>query len=169
VPDHERDWTAGGNVATSLRARHRSTITAMVVVFAIAAAACSSSSSKGTGGGKNTTTPTTAGTAKSGGSVTFALPAETSGGWCLQEGQLAISGIQIARAIYDTLVVPDVNEKYKPFLAQSVTGNAANTVWTIKVRPGIKFHDGTNLDGKVVQNNIDAYRGKYPGRSPLLF
>jgi peptide/nickel transport system substrate-binding protein len=157
-------------VATSLRARHRSTIIAVVVVFAIAAAACSSSGSGGSaGGGTNPTTQTTAGTAQSGGSVTFALPAETSGGWCLQEGQLAISGIQIARTIYDTLVVPDVNEKYKPFLAESVTPNADNTVWTIKLRTGIKFHDGTALDATVVRNNIDAYRGAYKGRSPLLF
>jgi peptide/nickel transport system substrate-binding protein len=50
-----------------------------------------------------------------------------------------------------------------------VTPNAANTVWTIKVRSGIKFHDGTALDGTVVKNNIDAYRGKYKNRHPLLF
>jgi peptide/nickel transport system substrate-binding protein len=158
-------------VATRLRARHHSTIVAMVVVFALAAAACSSSGSSGGAGGTNTSgnTPTTAGKPQSGGSVTFGLPAETSGGWCLPEGQLAISGIQVARAIYDTLVVPDGTEKYKPFLASSVTGNADSTVWTIKIRPGIKFHDGTPLNGQVVKNNIDAYRGKYAGRSPLLF
>ena len=155
-------------MATTLRARHRLTITAMVVALGITAAACSSSGSGKSGTG-NTTTPTTAGTAQSGGSVTFALPAETSGGWCLQEGQLAISGIQVARAIYDTLVVPDANEKYVPFLAESVTPNADSTVWTIKLRDGIKFHDGTALDATVVKNNIDAYRGSYKGRSPLLF
>ena len=155
-------------MATRLRARHHSTIVAMVVVFALAGAACSSAKSKG-GGQGGTTTPTTAGTAVEGGSVTFALPAETSGGWCLQEGQLAISGIQVARAIYDTLVVPDVDEKYKPFLAESVTPNADNTVWTIKLRSGIKFHDGTDLTAQVVKNNLDGYAGLYPARKPLLF
>ena len=35
-----------------------------------------------------------------------AVEAETGDGWCLQEGQLAISGIQVARTIYDTLTVP---------------------------------------------------------------
>jgi peptide/nickel transport system substrate-binding protein len=156
-------------VATRLRARHHSTIIAMAVVFAFVAAACGSSGSGKAGGSKNATTPTTAGKPRSGGSVTFALPAETSGGWCLPEGQLAISGIQVARAIYDTLVVPDATEQYKPFLAESVTGNADSTVWTIKLRSGIKFQDGTPLNAQVVKNNLDAYRGVYKGRSPLLF
>ena len=35
-------------------------------------------------------------------------------------------------------------------------------MWTIKLRDGIKFHDGTALDATVVKNNLDAYRGKYP-------
>ena len=34
---------------------------------------------------------------------------------------------------------------------------------------GIKFHDGTPLTATVVKNNLDAYRGKYPGRNPFLF
>ncbi len=158
-------------MATTLRARHRSTIAAAVLAFALVGSACSSSGSSGKSGSGNnpSTTPTTAGTAQSGGSVTWALPAETSGGWCLQEGQLAISGIQVARAIYDTLTVPDATEQYKGMLAQSVTGNAAHTVWTIKLRPGIKFSDGSALDATVVKNNLDAYRGSYPARHPQLF
>ena len=78
--------------------------------------------------------------------MTFALEAETTGGWCLQEAQLAISGIQVARAIYDTLTVPDGKGDYMPFLAQSVTPSADYKTWTIKLRSGIKFHDGTALD-----------------------
>lgn len=37
------------------------------------------------------------------------------------------------------------------------------------LRPGITFHDGSKLDAKVVANNLNAYRGKYKARSPLLF
>ena len=169
-----RHWTAGGNVATSLRARQRSTIgigaAALVVALALVASACSSSGSSGGNANGSTNSPTTTeGKPVSGGSVVWALPAETSGGWCLQESQLAISGEQIARAIYDTLTVPDANEHYVGMLAQSVTGNAANTQWTIKLRPNIKFSDGTALDATVVKNNLDAYRGVYANRQPLLF
>lgn len=104
-----------------------------------------------------------------GGSITYALEAETTGGWCLAEAQLAIGGIQVARAIYDTLTMPDENGEIQPYLAESVTGNEDSTVFTIKLREGIVFHDGTPLDATVVKNNIDAYRGEYPGRSPQLF
>ena len=98
----------------------------------------------------------------------WALPAETSGGWCLPEAQLAISGIQVARAIYEGLTQADAHEVYRPYLAQSVTSNAAHTVWSITLRPGIKFHDGTALTAEVVKNNLDASRGKYKNRHPLL-
>jgi len=110
----------------------------------------------------------TGGPGKPGGSATIALTAET-GGWCLAEAQLAAGGIQVARAIYDTLTVPDDKGNYVPFLAKSVTSNADFTKWTIELRSGIKFSDGTDLTAQVVKNNIDAYRGKYPKRSPLLF
>ncbi len=113
--------------------------------------------------------PTDEGTPVPGGEITYGLEAETASGWCLPEAQLAISGIQVARAIYDTLTAPDENGEIKPFLAESVTPNADNTVWTIKLRDGIKFSDGTALDATVVKNNLDAYRGTYPARQPLLF
>src|SRR5215212_3581537 len=87
-----------------------------------------------------------------GGSMTFGLEAETTGGWCLPEAQLAIAGIQVARAIYDQLTVPDDKGNYVPFLADKVTGNTDATVWTIHLRSGIKFHDGTALDATVVKN-----------------
>lgn len=104
-----------------------------------------------------------------GGSLVYALEAETSGGWCLPESQLAISGIQVARAIYDTLTAPDENGDIKPFLAESVEPNETFDEWTITLREGVTFHDGTPLTAEVVKNNLDAFRGQYPARSPLLF
>ena len=113
--------------------------------------------------------PPTKGTPVAGGEITYGLEAETASGWCLPEAQLAISGIQVARAIYDTLTAPDENGEIKPFLAESVEGNEDSTVWTITLRPDITFHDGTPLDATVVKNNLDAFRGAYPAREPLLF
>ena len=100
--------------------------------------------------------------------MVWGVPAESSGGWCLPEAQLAISGIQIARAIYDGLTQADAHEVYRPFLAKSVTSNAAHTVWTITLRSGVTFHDGTKLTAQVVKNNLDAARGVYKNRHPLL-
>lgn len=105
-----------------------------------------------------------------GGSLTYALEAETSGGWCLPEAQLAGSGITVARAIYDTLTIPDADGEYVPFLAEAVEPNADATEWTITLRDGVTFHDGSELTAEVVRNNLDAYRGAAGdhARSPLL-
>jgi peptide/nickel transport system substrate-binding protein len=113
--------------------------------------------------------PTDAPEPTPGGRVVYGLEAETTAGWCLAEAQLAISGIQVARAIYDTLTAPDENGEIQPFLAESVESNDDATVWTITLRDNITFHDGSDLTAEVVKNNIDAYRGTYEGRSPLLF
>lgn len=99
----------------------------------------------------------------------YGLEAETADGWCLPEAQLAISGIQVARAIYDTLMLPDEQGEYVPYLAEAVTPNDDYTKWTIELREGVKFHDGSDLTAEVVKNNLDAYRGAYPNRKPLLF
>ena len=53
------------------------------------------------------------------------------------------SGIQVARSIYDTSTVPNDKGDYVPYLADTITPNADYTTWTIHLRPGIKFHDGT--------------------------
>ena len=104
-----------------------------------------------------------------GGSVVYAQEAEDAGGLCLPEAQLDISGINYARTIYDTLTMPNDKGEFVPYLAKSVDHNADYTVWTIGLRDGIKFHDGTALDAQVVKNNLDAYRGAYPARHPILF
>ncbi|MFV0318696.1 MAG: ABC transporter substrate-binding protein [Microthrixaceae bacterium] len=104
-----------------------------------------------------------------GGTLTYAIAAESSGGWCLPEAQLVMPGVQVARAVYDQLAAPDDNGDIVPFLAESITPNDTYDVWTITLREGIEFHDGTPLDAEVVKNNLDAYRGAYPNRTSLLF
>lgn len=104
-----------------------------------------------------------------GGSVVFGLEAENSGGWCLPEGQLALSGIQVARAVYDTLTLPNAEGEFKPFLAESIEPNDDFTEWDVTLRSGISFHDDSPLTAQVVKNNLDAFIGKYPTRNSLLF
>ena len=45
-----------------------------------------------------------------------------------------------------------------PYLVESVEHNADYTQWTLRVRDGITFHDGTPLDGAAVKFNIDTCR-----------
>jgi len=142
---------------------------AAVAALAVVASACgggSSKSSDNNNGGPATTAgihdDSGGGTPTPGGSLVYALEADTSGGFCLYKAQLAISGIMVSRTIYDTLTMPGADGKIHPYLAQSVTGTANNTVWTIKLRPDIKFHDGSPLTAEVVKENLDHYRKDNP-------
>jgi peptide/nickel transport system substrate-binding protein len=136
------------------------------LALGLVAVGCGGGGDSGGGGGDNAAD---AGTPQPGGKVVYGLEAETADGFCLPEAQLAISGIMVARTIYDTLTRPDAEGKYEPWLAKSVEPNADYTQWTITLRDGVKFHDGTDLTAEVVKNNLDAYRGAYPTRKPLLF
>jgi ABC-type transport system substrate-binding protein len=64
------------------------------------------------------------------------------------------SGLTYANTIYDTLTVVAADGTAKPYLAQSVTPNADSTVWTITLRPGVQFHDGSALNADVLLANI---------------
>jgi peptide/nickel transport system substrate-binding protein len=105
---------------------------------------------------------------KSGGSITYGLEAPTTN-FCLPNAQLAISGIVVTTAVYDTLTMPDKDGKYVPYLAQSVDHSADYMSWTIKLRPNIQFQNGEPLDADAVKQNLDAYAGKNTAVSAPLF
>jgi peptide/nickel transport system substrate-binding protein len=143
---------------------------APVLALGMVAAACGGGGdSGGGGGGGGGTAGGDEGSPTPGGRVIYGLEAETIGGWCLTESRLAISGITVADAIYDTLTRPNAQGVAEPWLAESVEPNAEFTQWTITLREGITFHDGSPLTAEVVKNNLDAYRGQYPPRAPDLF
>lgn len=93
-----------------------------------------------------------------GGDITFGLEAENTN-YCLSKAQMAISGIQVSAAIYDTLAIPNDKGEAVPYLAESIEPNADFTQWTVKVREGIKFHNGEDLNADAVKLNLDNYRG----------
>jgi len=95
---------------------------------------------------------------KSGGDLRFGLEAESTGGFCLNQAQLVTSGKQVAAAIYDTLAVPNTKNEYVPNLAESITPNATFNEWTIKLRPNVKFHDGTPLNADALKQNMDGWK-----------
>jgi peptide/nickel transport system substrate-binding protein len=109
-----------------------------------------------------------AGTPVRGGRLVYAIEAESSDGYCLPETNLAVSGVLVRQALYDTLSVVNSEGKTVPNLAKSITPNAEYDEWTFVAREGVKFHDGTEFDGTVLKNNLDAWRGTYPPRSPAL-
>ncbi|MBM3674767.1 MAG: ABC transporter substrate-binding protein [Actinobacteria bacterium] len=127
---------------------------ALVAVLALALAACGGGDDeKGDGGGGGDE-----GKPVAGGTVTYAVEGATTN-FCIPRAQLAISGILVVEAVYDTLTRPTQDPNvYEPYLAKSVTPNDDYTQWTIEVRDGVTFHDGTPLTAEVVKQNLDVWR-----------
>jgi peptide/nickel transport system substrate-binding protein len=103
-----------------------------------------------------------------GGRLVYGLEAESADGWCLPEAQLAISGLMVEWAIYDPLVIMNAKGEVVPNLARTVEHSEDYRTWTLTIRDGVKFHDDTALDAEVVKDNLDAFRGAYPGRPAVL-
>lgn len=64
-----------------------------------------------------------------------------------------------ARTFFDPLVVIGEDMSVHGFLAESVEPNADDTVWTIRVRDGVRFHDGTPVDADAVAFNLQTTGG----------
>jgi peptide/nickel transport system substrate-binding protein len=60
--------------------------------------------------------------------------------------------------VYESLFERTNKGKYVGYLAESGT-STDNKVWTIKIRPGIKFSNGEEFNATVVKQNIDIGRG----------
>jgi len=145
----------------------------VLLVLAVLAAACGGKESTGKEESvravKGESGLADAGNPVRGGRLVYGLEAETTGGWCLPESQLAISGAMVRWAVYDPLFITNSAGKVVPYLAKSMTPNEDFTTWTIGLRDGVTFHDDTKLDATVVKNNIDAFRGTFPPRKPALW
>jgi peptide/nickel transport system substrate-binding protein len=142
-------------VQKSIRSRRPALVfLALAMTLTLVAAACGGGGDDDSGGGSSDD-----GTPQSGGTLTYGLEAKTDN-FCIPTAQLAISGILVVEAVYDTLMRPTRDPNvYTPYLAKSVTANADSTEWTIVLRDGVKFHDGTDLNADALKQNIDAWRG----------
>ncbi len=107
-----------------------------------------------------TAAPTTAAAAATagpkGGKIVFGLEAESSEGWLPPSSQWAISGHQVSHAIFDRLTGINDKGQVVPWLLESWSPSPDYRTWTLKVRSGVKFHNGEALDGDAVAQNLRA-------------
>ncbi|HLG91508.1 MAG TPA: ABC transporter substrate-binding protein [Acidimicrobiales bacterium] len=94
-------------------------------------------------------------TPKPGGSLNVGVESEVNG-FNPQSARFDPGGILYARTVFDPLAAYDLNGNVQPYLAQSITHNADYTQWTVTLRSGIKFHDGTALDANALKMNLDG-------------
>ena len=94
-------------------------------------------------------------TPKKGGSLVFGVDAEESG-FDPTQARFDEVGVMYARTVFDPLTIILANGDWAPYLAQSVVPNASYTAWTVTLRPGLVFHDGTPCNGAALLTNFQA-------------
>jgi peptide/nickel transport system substrate-binding protein len=139
----------------------------VLLVAALLAAACGGGGSDDEGSSDSTSdagntdiTAESSGEPQPGGTIAYGLNAETTG-WDASTAQWAGSGYIVASAIFDRLMAYDEDGNVAPYLAESMTPNEDFTSWTIALRDGVTFHDGSTLDAEVLKNNIDTHRASF--------
>jgi peptide/nickel transport system substrate-binding protein len=95
---------------------------------------------------------------KHGGSITVGLELDISGFDPLKVGVYDTAALTAASAIFDTLVYLDDKGEPQPKLALSWTHSDDFKTWTFKLRPGVKFHDGTPFNAEAVKANFDRQK-----------
>lgn len=149
----------------------------MKKTIALALAAAMSLSLAACGGGASTATSTTvssestataaSSTAEASSTATEATPLAggtvnipitddptTLQGWMMRNSNESV----IAPVIYETLLAYDETGAPQPYLLESFEADAAALTYTMVVRDGITFQDGTPLDAEAVKWNLDYYK-----------
>jgi peptide/nickel transport system substrate-binding protein len=142
----------------------RKRLVAPVLAVALLAAACGDDGDDGGGSAAATSAggapaSTVAKQPKSGGTITMSTFIETTGlDPLVSSGNGVTGGIEMA-AIYDTVMrwVPETG-RYEPRTAESLVANADSTEWTLKIKPGIKFTDGTDYNAEAVKASLDRHK-----------
>jgi peptide/nickel transport system substrate-binding protein len=81
-----------------------------------------------------------------GGNITMGVEAEESG-MDPTYAHFDSTGVMYARTVYDPLAMITFTGDVVPYLAETIVPNSTFTEWTITLRPGLTFHDGTTCDG----------------------
>jgi peptide/nickel transport system substrate-binding protein len=145
-------------MTSTLRTRRR--LIAVVAVVALAATAC------GGGDDDDTSAPDAPGTTAEerapagepvrGGSITVGIEAETNS-WLPGSANFSNAGINVALAIYDPLFRRSADGELTPYLAETLAVNDELTEWTVTLRSGVTFHDGTPLTAEAMKTTFDTY------------
>ena len=123
---------------------------AAAAVVALAAACCSASSGSSASGSSSAS----AGTPQKGGTLTIIYQNEVTSLDPTATTTASGAGALPYYAIYDALFTLSAGTgAVTPKIGLSLTPNSSQTVWTLTLRPGVKFSDGTPYDAAAVEFN----------------
>lgn len=133
--------------------RWQSALLAIAAVLTVGLANCA--------GGGQAPTAGTSPTASGGGQAPANALVFGSGGEPvnLEPGNITDgNSIYVQQQIYDRLLDsrPGTTE-IVPALATEYTGSEDSKTWTFKLRPGVKFHDGTDFNAEAVKVNVERW------------
>lgn len=84
--------------------------------------------------------------------------ADNYAGWCFADNN-ANSALMAERTVYETLFEKTRGGDLIGLLAESAVGSADLKTWTVTLRDGVEFHDGTKMTASVVKKNLDYAAG----------
>ncbi len=130
-------------------------VAALIGSAALLLAACGGGDGGSSGGGGDEGKPVM------GGSISVGLEAEATGlrPW---EDSCSSPCYTIMTTIYDKLMEGSSEGGYAPFLAESLEPNEGLDEWTLKLREGIKFHNGVALTSQTL---VDMFEIQKTGQS----
>jgi peptide/nickel transport system substrate-binding protein len=80
----------------------------------------------------------------------------------LYYGHTSIEIIHNSLQVWEPLIYPDENLNPQPLLARDWESNDDATQWTIYLREGVYFHDGTLLTADIAVANLEKDLAEYP-------
>ena len=93
-----------------------------------------------------------------GGTLVYGIEADVNRPWAPFNITCSISCAMPLGSISDPLFDFDEDGTLIPVLAESIESNEDATVWTMKMRPNVRNHDGTPFDAHAVVYNINVCR-----------
>src|SRR6478735_2813727 len=105
-----------------------------------------------------------------GGALTIGVESDFEGFDPIRAGVYSNSTVTAASLFYETLMRLDDKGNLLPALALSMTPNEDGSVWTAKIRPNVKFHDGSPFTAQSVADHFNRLldpANRFSGRAYL--
>lgn len=96
---------------------------------------------------------------KGGGTLKVAIPTDVTN-VDLHKTTAQINNWLLANTVYEKLFSYDANYQIKPFLCESYEVSSDGTVYTLNLRKGVLFHDGSEMTAEDVKFCLDRARDK---------
>ena len=140
------------------RTRHGTRLLVVVTAFTLTAAAWGATGSASGGEpppGESHVTEDE-GEPVHGGDLVYGIEADTANLFAPYRTSYATAGYVLLTPLSDPLFTATPDGEPVPMLVESYEANDDSTEWTLTIRDGITFHDGTPLDGAAVEFNMET-------------